>query len=134
MTLDSTCPPGSGGGVRLVVELDEPTAPAVPPVRLAVPSDYPARSPRCLHDRLAYSGTPFLRRVHQYLLSRLQKLPDHYTVSQLLHQWEMSVRQACAPPADAPSPPAPAAAPVAAPPPASATAPPTPQPTAQAAG
>ena len=119
-----------------MVELDEPTAPAVPPVRLAVPSDYPARSPRCLHDRLAYSGTPFLRRVHQYLLSRLQKLPDHYTVSQLLHQWEMSVRQACAPPADAPTPPpAPAAAPVTAPTPAAAvTAPPTPQAAVQAAG
>ncbi|XP_043218313.1 mediator of RNA polymerase II transcription subunit 15-like [Amphibalanus amphitrite] len=105
VTLDSTCPPGGGGGVRLVVELDEPTAPAVPPVRLAVPSDYPARSPRCLHDGLAYSGTPFLRRVQHYLLSRLEKLPDHYTVSQLLHQWEMSVRQACAPSADAPPPP-----------------------------
>jgi len=107
VTLDSTCPPGSGGGVRLVVELDEATVPAVPPVRLAVPSDYPTHSPRYVHDKLAYAGTPLLRRVQNYLSSRLAKLPDRYTVSQLLHQWEMSVRQACAPPAEPTAPPPP---------------------------
>lgn len=44
-----------------------------------------------------YNTTQFLSAVQTALLARIQKLPKHFSVSQLLDTWEMSVRQASAP-------------------------------------
>lgn len=46
------------------------------------------------HD---YGATTFLLAVQAALDARMKKLPVRFSVSQLLHTWEMAVRQASAP-------------------------------------
>jgi len=86
-----------GGSVHLVCWLDDKHLPCVPPICLSVPEDYPATPPKCFLAQHEHSSTSFLLNVQSALQSRVAKLPQKFTVSQLLDTWEMSVRQACAP-------------------------------------
>ncbi|XP_072377144.1 mediator of RNA polymerase II transcription subunit 15 isoform X1 [Diabrotica undecimpunctata] len=95
----SLCPnqqPGSKS-IQLICWLDDKHLPCVPPVSLVVPEDYPKTSPTCHMAPHEYNATQFLSAVQTALLARIKKLPKHFSVTQLLDTWEMSVRQASAP-------------------------------------
>lgn len=83
--------------IHLVCQLDDKKLPCVPPITITVPHDYPDKPPTCQAAAREYESTPFLRLVQQALSARLSKLPQQFSVSQLLDTWEMSVRQACSP-------------------------------------
>ncbi|GAB1607364.1 mediator of RNA polymerase II transcription subunit 15-like isoform X2 [Argonauta hians] len=83
--------------VHLICNLDDKNLPSVPPVLIVVPEDYPSTSPQCDSNTEDYTATPFLLGVQNALLSSLQKMPDHFSVTTLLDTWEMSVRRMCAP-------------------------------------
>ncbi|XP_068748520.1 mediator of RNA polymerase II transcription subunit 15-like isoform X2 [Montipora capricornis] len=67
--------------------------PAVPPIEISVPQNYPFSSPEC--KTANYNANPFLQRVQRQLSSRLQRMPDMYSVTSVLDAWELSIRQAC---------------------------------------
>ncbi|XP_022918876.2 mediator of RNA polymerase II transcription subunit 15 isoform X1 [Onthophagus taurus] len=83
--------------IQLICWLDDKYLPCVPPISLTVPEDYPVTSPKCHMAAHEYNATEFLSVVQSVLLARIKKLPKHFSVSQLLDTWEMSVRQASAP-------------------------------------
>ncbi|KAL2732831.1 mediator of RNA polymerase II transcription subunit 15 [Vespula maculifrons] len=82
--------------IQLICWLDDRHLPCVPPVSVIVPADYPLTPPRCVMTPHEYTTT-FLCAVQKALNARIAKLPRHFSVSQLLDTWEMSVRQASAP-------------------------------------
>jgi len=91
--------PGQPAGERelvLVCQLEDAHLPAVPPLEVSIPADYPAQPPR-LPSGQDFLHTPFLQRVEAALASRLGNLPARHTLSQLLTAWELSVRAACSP-------------------------------------
>lgn len=96
VSLDQNQQPGSKT-IQLTCWLDDKHLPCVPPVSLSVPEDYPKTSPSCHMASHEYNATQFLSAVQTALLARIKKLPKHFSVSQLLDTWEMSVRQASAP-------------------------------------
>lgn len=96
VSLDPNQQPGSKT-IQLTCWLADKHLPCVPPVSLMVPEDYPKSSPTCHMASHEYNATKFLSAVQDALLSRVKKLPKHFSVSQLLDTWEMSVRQASAP-------------------------------------
>lgn len=96
VSLDPNQPPGSKS-IQLTCWLDDKNLPCVPPVSLIVPEDYPKTAPTCQMTAHEYNATQFLSAVQTALLARIKKLPKHFSVSQLLDTWEMSVRQASAP-------------------------------------
>ncbi|KAF7266243.1 hypothetical protein GWI33_020428 [Rhynchophorus ferrugineus] len=83
--------------LQLTCWLDDKNLPCVPPISLTVPEEYPKESPTCHMSSHEYNATKFLSDVQTALLARVRKLPKHFSVSQLLDTWEMSVRQASAP-------------------------------------
>ncbi|KAK4879653.1 hypothetical protein RN001_007799 [Aquatica leii] len=96
VSLDPCQQPGSKS-IQLICCLDDKYLPYVPPVSLIIPEDYPKSSPKCYMAPHEYNATNFLSAVQNALLARIKKLPKHFSVSQLLDTWEMSVRQASAP-------------------------------------
>ncbi|KAF5271366.1 hypothetical protein FQA39_LY08164 [Lamprigera yunnana] len=96
VSLDPCQQPGSKS-IQLICWLDDKYLPCVPPVSLVIPEDYPKSSPKCYMAPHEYNATNFLSAVQEALLARIKKLPKHFSVSQLLDTWEMSVRQASAP-------------------------------------
>ncbi|KAJ8927679.1 hypothetical protein NQ314_019836 [Rhamnusium bicolor] len=96
VSLDPNQQPGSKS-IQLTCWLDDKHLPCVPPVSLIVPEDYPKTAPTCHMAPHEYNATQFLSAVQAALLARIKKLPKHFSVSQLLDTWEMSVRQASAP-------------------------------------
>jgi len=95
--LSPSQPSGQCGTVLLVCQLDDRDLPAVPHIQVTVPHSYPAVSPIYPAGPPDYLTTPFLQRVDEALNSRLLKLPEKHTLSQLLTAWELSVRAACSP-------------------------------------
>merc|ERR1719154_417340 len=95
--LSPSQPSGQCGTVLLVCQLDDRDLPAVPHIQVTVPHSYPAVSPIFPAGPPDYLTTPFLQRVDEALNSRLLKLPEKHTLSQLLTAWELSVRAACSP-------------------------------------
>ncbi|XP_031574247.1 mediator of RNA polymerase II transcription subunit 15-like isoform X2 [Actinia tenebrosa] len=67
--------------------------PAVPPIEISVPQNYPHSSPGC--NANAYETTPFLLKIRSQLLSELRRMPGFYSVTSLLGAWEASIRLAC---------------------------------------
>ena len=66
--------------------------PAVPPLNVQIPHDYPATSPKCIMT--AYQGevkSSFLREVGRLLLERLIHCGHNYSLSFILQTWESSV-------------------------------------------
>lgn len=96
VSLDPNQQPGSKT-IHLICWLDDKHLPCVPPVSLTVPENYPKSSPTCTMAAHEYNATEFLSGVQAALYARIKKLPKHFSVSQLLDTWEMSVRQASAP-------------------------------------
>lgn len=96
VTMSPLKQPGSRS-VQLMCHLDDKHLPCVPPVSLTVPEDYPKNSPICYMSPHDYDATKFLKDVKRALLARIENLPQHFSVSQLLATWEMSIRQASAP-------------------------------------
>lgn len=96
VSLDPNQQPGSKT-IQLICWLDDKHLPCVPPVSLSVPENYPKTSPTCTMAAHEYNATQFLSDVQSALLARIKKLPKHFSISQLLDTWEMSVRQASAP-------------------------------------
>ncbi|XP_045605676.1 mediator of RNA polymerase II transcription subunit 15 [Procambarus clarkii] len=96
VNLDCQMPPGSDE-LTLICQLDDPNLPCVPPITLTVPAKYPEKPPRCDLLTVDYETTDFLRNIRESMLVRLQNMPPHCSLTMLLHSWEMSVRQACAP-------------------------------------
>ncbi len=87
---------GADKSFTLECSLEDPNLPSVPPVTIKVPPGYPDRPPR-LAEMKEYDATPFLERVRSALEARVGKMPEMFTVTQVLVAWEMSVRAACAP-------------------------------------
>lgn len=102
VSLDQTQQSGANS-IHLLCWLDDRHLPCVPPVSLTVPEDYPASPPRCTLGQHDYGATDFLQAVQTALDVRMKKLPVRFSVSQLLHTWEMAVRQASAPSSSQPS-------------------------------
>ncbi|KAK8739770.1 hypothetical protein OTU49_003186 [Cherax quadricarinatus] len=96
VNLDCQMPPGSDE-LTLICQLDDPNLPCVPPLTLTVPAKYPEKPPRCDLLAVDYQTTDFLKSIRESMLVRLQNMPPHCSLTMLLHSWEMSVRQACAP-------------------------------------
>lgn len=88
--------PGSRS-IQLLCYLDDKHLPCVPPISLTIPEEYPKNPPSCHMSPFDYNATQFLKDVQKSLQTRIEHLPKHFSVSQLLTTWEMSVRQACAP-------------------------------------
>ena len=66
--------------------------PAVPPLNVQIPHDYPATSPECV--MAAYQGelkSNFLREVSRLLLEQLTHCDHNYSLSYILQTWESSV-------------------------------------------
>ncbi|EDO41908.1 predicted protein, partial [Nematostella vectensis] len=59
--------------------------PAVPPIEITVPQNYPMSSPACKTN--AYESTPFLSKIRSQLSSELKRMPGFYTVTALLGAW-----------------------------------------------
>lgn len=97
VSLDSNQPPGAKH-IQLTCWLDDKHLPCVPPISVTVPEEYPKESPICHMASYEYNATKFLSDVQAALQARIRKLPKHFSVSHLLDTWEMSVRQASAPP------------------------------------
>ncbi|CAG9825305.1 unnamed protein product [Phaedon cochleariae] len=93
VSLDSNQQPGSKS-IQLICCLDDKHLPCVPPISVVVPEDYPRISPTVHTAPHEYNATEFLSTVQGALNARVKKLPKHFSVSQLLDTWEMSVRQA----------------------------------------
>ncbi|CAH3019234.1 unnamed protein product, partial [Porites evermanni] len=72
---------------------DDLNLPAVPPIEISVPSNYPYSSPECKTSN--YNANPFLQKVQRQLSSRLQRMPEMYSVTSVLDAWESSIRLAC---------------------------------------
>lgn len=94
--------PSSGrhaNSIHLICQLEDPCLPAVPPLPVIIPPNYPQTSPVCETELISidYDGTPFLKKVYVALCCRLTNMPSRFTLSQLLSAWEMSVRSACSP-------------------------------------
>lgn len=102
VSLDNIQQPGSKN-IRLICWLDDKYLPCVPPISISIPEDYPKNPPRCTLSQQEYMATDFLMAIHKALSLRIRKLPNKYSLSQLLDTWEMSVRQASAPSLKAPS-------------------------------
>ncbi|XP_070572460.1 mediator of RNA polymerase II transcription subunit 15-like isoform X5 [Ptychodera flava] len=82
--------------IHLICKLDDKYLPSVPPISITLPENYPQSSPQCEPNSPEYGATPFLQSVQRTLTSQLLRMPDRYSLSQVLDAWEMSVRQACA--------------------------------------
>jgi len=88
----------SAHNILLICQLEDRDLPSVPPLNVTIPHNYPDfAAPVCGSDQdlSEYQFTPFLSRVKDALQSRLAKMPQRYSLSQLLSAWEMSVRAAC---------------------------------------
>ncbi|RVE70095.1 hypothetical protein OJAV_G00084220 [Oryzias javanicus] len=85
----------NNGTVHLLCKLDDKNLPSVPPLQLSIPADYPDQSPFWSDDGEQYGANSFLQSVHQNMTSKLLQLPDKHSVTELLHTWAQSVRQAC---------------------------------------
>ncbi|KAG7177519.1 mediator of RNA polymerase II transcription subunit 15-like [Homarus americanus] len=96
VNLDCQMPPGSDE-LTLICQLDDPNLPCIPPITLTVPAKYPEKPPRCDLLSVDYETTDFLKSIRESMLVRLQNMPPHCSLTMMLHSWEMSVRQACAP-------------------------------------
>ncbi|XP_064121851.1 mediator of RNA polymerase II transcription subunit 15-like isoform X1 [Macrobrachium nipponense] len=96
VNLDCQQPPGSDD-LTLICQLDDPNLPCVPPITLTIPSAYPMKTPRCDLLPVDYETTDFLKNIRESMLVRLKNMPPHCSLTMMLHSWEMSVRQACAP-------------------------------------
>ena len=96
VNLDCQQPPGSDD-LTLICQLDDPNLPCVPPITLTIPSAYPMKTPRCDLLPVDYETTDFLKSIREVMLVRLKSMPPHCSLTMILHSWEMSVRQACAP-------------------------------------
>ncbi|XP_077995397.1 uncharacterized protein LOC144448914 isoform X3 [Glandiceps talaboti] len=85
-----------GKAIHLICKLDDKYLPSVPPISITLPENYPVTSPQCEPNSPEYGATSFLQSVQRTLTSQLLRMPDRYSLSQVLDAWEMSVRQACA--------------------------------------
>eukprot|EP00088_Acartia_fossae_P000608 TRINITY_DN1024_c0_g1_i16.p1 TRINITY_DN1024_c0_g1~~TRINITY_DN1024_c0_g1_i16.p1 ORF type:complete len:623 (-),score=174.16 TRINITY_DN1024_c0_g1_i16:51-1919(-) len=83
--------------VDLVCQLDDKDLPAVPPLRITIPPNYPDYPPSVDLDSPQFLTTPFLDEVSAALSSRVNRMAHRFTLSQLLTAWELSVRSACPP-------------------------------------
>ncbi|XP_054616308.1 mediator of RNA polymerase II transcription subunit 15 isoform X2 [Dunckerocampus dactyliophorus] len=85
----------NNGTVHLVCRLEDKNLPSVPPLQLSVPADYPDQSPYWANDGEEYGANHFLQTVQRNMASKLLQLPDKHSVTEVLHTWAQSVRQAC---------------------------------------
>jgi len=95
--LDSSQPDRASSSVEVVCQLDDRDLPAVPNLYVSIPRNYPDSPPQTNLDSPDYLSTPFLREISGALCSRMERIPNQHTLSQLLSAWELSVRSACAP-------------------------------------
>ena len=82
--------------VNLFCHLEDANLPSVPPLSVCVPQGYPDEQPSLVHAS-GYTATPFLRRVEEALRARMDRMPEMFTLTQMLVAWEMAVRAACSP-------------------------------------
>ena len=81
---------------NFISTLEDNDLPGVPNIVVTLQPNYPNESSPQLHDNaIEYETSPFLKRVREALLSRMRKIPNRFTLTQLLTAWEMSVRSAC---------------------------------------
>ncbi|XP_019721971.1 mediator of RNA polymerase II transcription subunit 15 [Hippocampus comes] len=85
----------NNGAVHLLCKLEDKNLPSVPPLQLSVPADYPDQSPYWSDHADQYGANHFLQAVHRTLASKLLQLPDKHSLTEILHTWAQSVRQAC---------------------------------------
>ncbi|XP_063965771.1 mediator of RNA polymerase II transcription subunit 15-like isoform X1 [Lytechinus pictus] len=85
----------SSKDVHLICRLDDKHLPSVPPINVAIPEQYPELSPNYDVSQQEYNQTPFLKLVQTALQHQVMRMPDRYTLTQILDAWEMSVRKSC---------------------------------------
>ncbi|XP_030831566.1 mediator of RNA polymerase II transcription subunit 15 isoform X2 [Strongylocentrotus purpuratus] len=85
----------SSKDVHLICRLDDKHLPSVPPINVAIPEQYPELSPNYDVSQQEYGQTPFLKLVQAALQNQVMRMPDRYTLTQILDAWEMSVRKSC---------------------------------------
>ena len=106
--------PGSMS-TQILVYLDSPDLPYVPPITVRVPDSYPSQPPTLVSDNpLVFSltssiydvtgsstsdnesdpGDNFFNRVQSLFDVNCRKLPAAHSLTSLLQTWELSVRQA----------------------------------------
>ncbi len=83
--------------VTLTCRLRDSNLPSVPPITVSVPPGYPDRQPSLCDASEEYRATPFLRKVEEALAARMKRMPETFTLTQMMVAWEMSVRSACSP-------------------------------------
>ncbi|RWS02807.1 hypothetical protein B4U79_13884 [Dinothrombium tinctorium] len=87
--------PGSKA-INLICRLDDKDLPCVPPISIYVPHGYPSKPPQCItDDDEEYQASPFLRQIQKTFSESINKLCANYSITVILHRWEMSVRQTC---------------------------------------
>ncbi|XP_022093236.1 mediator of RNA polymerase II transcription subunit 15-like [Acanthaster planci] len=94
VSLDETHHPG-GNDVHLICRLEDKRLPSVPPISITVPHSYPDVSPQCDTSTHEYNQTPFLLSVQRTLSSQLKRMPDKFSLTQMLDVWEMCIRKSC---------------------------------------
>jgi len=96
--------PGSRS-TQMLVYIDSPDLPYVPPITVRIPDSYPSQPPSLVLDNpFVFSmsttfdeddGDNFFSRVQSQFDLNLRKLPASHSLTSLLQTWELSVRQAC---------------------------------------
>ncbi|XP_038074841.1 mediator of RNA polymerase II transcription subunit 15-like isoform X2 [Patiria miniata] len=84
-----------GSDVHLICKLEDKRLPSVPPIAVTVPHSYPDVSPHWDTSTREYNQTPFLQSVQQTLSSQLKRMPDRFSLTQMLDVWEMCIRKSC---------------------------------------
>ncbi|XP_033627548.1 mediator of RNA polymerase II transcription subunit 15-like isoform X4 [Asterias rubens] len=84
-----------GNDVHLICRLEDKRLPSVPPIAVTVPQSYPSISPHCETSTQEYNQTPFLLSVQRTLLSQLKRMPDRFSLTQMLDVWEMCIHKCC---------------------------------------
>lgn len=70
--------------------------PAVPPLHIVLPANYPTLSPICDLSHYKQSSVPFIKEVGTLLSTRLAKKTFVYSLSTLLDYWELCILKAMA--------------------------------------
>ena len=79
---------------KLECNLKRDGLPAVPPLIVIIPADYPCSSPESDLSEL-YDATPFLREVKKRFVEDMVSVGGEYTLSHLLTCWDRVVRTTC---------------------------------------
>ncbi|XP_037904026.1 mediator of RNA polymerase II transcription subunit 15-like isoform X2 [Hermetia illucens] len=103
VSLDSVSQIAVSKRINLICRLNDKLLPCVPPIGVTIPEKYPTKSPILSIPKQEYSATPFLRAVQAAFAARARKSPEFHSLTHVLNNWEIAIRQACSPNSVAPN-------------------------------